>query len=168
MLRLLVMGIVFFVGSLLDCGIRTASPHASQPQSYSTVPAAFAPRFEAFDLFVDAGPTPLAAYQVSIRVTRGDATLVGIEGGEQEPFAAPPYYDPAALGQGRVIVAALSTEADLPAGRQRVARLHMQVNPGDRPVFETTVIAAGNRDGDRIDAIASVIPSKPIEEGSNP
>jgi hypothetical protein len=78
--------------------------------------------------------------------------LVGIEGGEGEPFKAPPYYDPAAMGQGRVILAAFSTDAAaaLPRSRSRVARLHVMIDglaANESPKYVTTLEVAADGEG---------------------
>src|SRR5262245_55404811 len=74
-------------------------------------------RFEAFDVYVDSGATPLAAYQLELKAT-GDVKAVGIEGGESAAFLDAPYYDPAALHgdqvREQIVIAAFSTSKDLP------------------------------------------------------
>jgi len=92
-----------------------------------TEPVAPAVRFEPVDVIVDAGNVPLGAYQFELAVEKGEAVIVGLEGGEHAAFKEPPFYDPAALAQSRIVVAAFSTDKVLPAGATRVARLHMQV-----------------------------------------
>lgn len=109
-------------------------------------------RFTTVDIYVDAGTTPLAAWQVEFAAEAGDVTVVGIEGGAHTAFRKAPYYDPKALKGGRVIVAAFSTKADLPVGRTRVARLHLQVSGAKKPQYVAKLQAASNRDGQRIDA----------------
>src|SRR6266545_6738696 len=73
-----------------------------------------APRFRVLDVILDAA-ADVAAWQVEIVARSGDARVVGVEGAGA-PFAAPPYYDPAALQQGRVVLAAFNTRAALVAG----------------------------------------------------
>jgi hypothetical protein len=106
-----------------------------------------APRFRTIPVEVDAG-APLAAYQVEI-TTGGQ--IVGVEGGEA-PFDAPPYYDPAALAGGRIILAAFSTERSLPPGRHRVAVLH--VREVGEPRTDIRLVAAADPNGRRVDAEA--------------
>src|SRR5690348_13106857 len=77
-------------------------------------------RFRPVHVYVDAGGTPLAAYQIEI-VVDGNAQIVGVEGGEHPAFALSPHYDPAALASGRIIIAAFNTGPDLPSQRTRVA-----------------------------------------------
>jgi hypothetical protein len=69
------------------------------------------------DVFVDPAGKPLAAYQLELRTTEADAQLVGIEGGEHKAFAHHPYYDPKALLEDRVVLAALDAGKDLPSGK---------------------------------------------------
>jgi hypothetical protein len=75
-------------------------------------------RFLTVDIFVDTKDKPLAAYQIEFSATNTVAKIVGIEGGEHPAFRDAPYYDPKALQQERVILAAFSTEPDnrLPTG----------------------------------------------------
>ena len=114
-----------------------------------------------------AGAATLAAYQVEIkadgtgqRPMPPDAkiTLVGVEGGEHAAFKDAPHYDPAALHEDRlkdrIILAAFNTGADLPAGKTRVARIHVQVE-GPELAFKVVVMAAATADGTKIDATAT-------------
>jgi hypothetical protein len=113
-------------------------------------------RFGHVDVFLDSAGESLAAYQCEITATAGDVTLVGIEGGDHAAFAQPPYYDPKALGQNRIILGAFSTGADLPRGRSRVARLMVQVTGAARPAFDATVQVAAAPDGKPTPATISV------------
>jgi hypothetical protein len=109
-------------------------------------------RFEAVDVFLDSGSESLAAWQVELRSTDEDVEIVGIEGGEHSAFADPPYYDPRAMNQRRVILAAFQTGNDLPIGRSRVARIHLLVKgPGSR-VWHSEVTTSANAEGRRIPA----------------
>lgn len=118
-----------------------------------------AARFVTVGVSVDAGPSRLAAWQLDIRgeIAGGEVELVGIEGGDAGPFAEPAFYDPAALAGRRVVLAAFSTAdpATLPAGRTRVARLHLRVTGGGEPNLTVEVIAAADAAGARIDATAA-------------
>ena len=93
-------------------------------------------RFQAIEIFVDSGEAPLAAWQIELTID--DATIVGVEGGEPDAWRDPPHYDPEALTGGRIILAAFTTD-EAPAGRVRVARLHVEAS-GD--AAERAVIAA--------------------------
>ncbi len=113
-------------------------------------------RFEAVDVYVDSGAKPLAAYQFELTATRGRAAIVGVEGGEHPAFQQAPYYDPAALQHDRIIIAAFSTGRDLPTGRTRVARVHLQVSGEEKPAYAVTLQAAATAGGARISATATV------------
>ena len=117
-------------------------------------------RFGHVDVFVDSGGASLAAYQCEITATAGDVTLVGIEGGEHAAFKTPPYYDPKALGQKRIILGALNTGADLPRGKTRVARLMVQITGATRPAYDAKVQVAGSPDGKPTAATISVSDSE--------
>ncbi len=119
-------------------------------------------RFEALDVFVESGATPLAAWQVEIKAT-GDAKLVGVEGGDGV-YKDAPYYDPAALHESqlreRIVLAAFSTaggEAGLPSGKARVARVHVQA--GGPVTYTVSLMTAGGADGTKIPARATASPA---------
>ena len=103
-------------------------------------------RFETVDIFI-AGDTPLAAYQIEV-IVDGQASVVGVEGGVA-PFVEPPLYDPAALAGGRIIIAAYDVVGALPAGRHRVATLHMHIAGGSVD-YRIAIQAAAGVDGRRI------------------
>lgn len=107
-------------------------------------------RFGWVEVFVDSGNAPLAAYQFELRANSGDVRIVGIEGGEHEAFSDPPYYDPAAMMKERVICAAFNTGNDLPSGRTRVARIHVQITGDIEPEYDTELTAAASADGERL------------------
>jgi hypothetical protein len=104
-------------------------------------------RFTAYDVVVDAAQ-PLAAWQVELRAA-GDAKIVGVEGGEPEVYAKPPYYDPAALEGGRIVLGAFTTGA-APQGRVRVARIHVQEKGA--PEWSSRLVAAAAPGGARFEA----------------
>ena len=84
-------------------------------------------RFAFVDAYVDSGDKPLAAYQFELTASGPGVALVGVEGGDAPAFADPPYYDPKANLQNRIIIAAFSAAADLPRGRTRVARVMVRL-----------------------------------------
>lgn len=113
-------------------------------------------RFEAVDVIVDSGNMPLAAWQFEIQSRSPGVEIVGIEGGSHQAFSDPPYYDPRAMNNDRVILAAFSTDEKLPTGRSRLARLHLQLEgPGPRN-FELNVNVMATPDGEKIPARASL------------
>ena len=112
--------------------------------------AAGGTRFTHVDVFLDSKADAMAAYQFEFAAEGGRATVVGIEGGEHAAFAKnPPYYDAAALGKNRVILAAFSTEKELPKGRSRIARIHLMIE-GPEPQFATKLVVAANAEGKKI------------------
>jgi hypothetical protein len=74
-------------------------------------------RFVAIEVYAQTDGKPLAAWQIEIQ---SDAKIVAVEGPKE-----PPYYDPAALQGGRIILAQFTTDPQPPAGRVFVARVHM-------------------------------------------
>ena len=111
-------------------------------------------RFDAIDVYVQTGDRPLAAYQLDLSAAKGDVTIVGIEGGQSEVFTAPPYYDPAAIQNDRVIIASFSTAAAdaLPRGKVRIATIHVQVVGNVQPEYDAKITVAATVDGAPIDA----------------
>jgi hypothetical protein len=117
--------------------------------------------FEALDIYVDSGAAVLGAYQLELKADAAQAKVVGIEGGERHrPYEQAPYYDPAAQNEDqlreRIVLAAFSTAAELPTGRTRVARIHVQVTGGAK--YEAVLTAAAEREGKRIEAKVEVVP----------
>jgi hypothetical protein len=114
-------------------------------------------RFQAVEVLVDSKDVALAAYQLDFTVTSGNAKIVGIEGGKHPAFAEAPFYDPKAIQQERVILAAFSTQpADkLPIGTTRVATIHLQISGADELKFETKLTTAASSDGNKITATIS-------------
>jgi len=118
-------------------------------------------RFAAYEVFVDSGAEPLAAWQLEIRAAKGDVKITGIEGGEHAAFRQPPHHDPKAIQRERVKLAAFSTAAAdrLPKGRTRVATVHVQVSGRVQPEFTVKVEAAANAGGKKI-SMEAVIKAK--------
>ncbi len=111
-----------------------------------------APRFRTIDITLETADS-LAAYQLEL-VAKGDVQLLAVEGGVS-PFDEPPYYDLEALGQRRVVVAALSATDVLPPGTHRVVTLHVR-EAGPTPEYSLTVQAAGDAGGNRVAAVAAL------------
>jgi hypothetical protein len=97
-------------------------------------------QFLAYDILIDSGAEPLAAYQIELKDTKSHARIVGIEGGEAGPYNEAPHYDPKAIQAERVIIGAFTT-ANAPTGKVRVARLHIMAE-GGTPDFATTITTA--------------------------
>ena len=135
-----------------------ASPAAlaKREDGFADTPSA-AVRFEYIDVYVDSGDMPLAAYQFELKDAAASIKIVGIEGGEHQAFATPPYYDPKALKNNRVIIAALSTADDLPTGKTRVATVHIQALTDTKPEISINLTVAGDVEGNETDAEASFV-----------
>jgi hypothetical protein len=167
MIRLASMAAIMFL-ALVALGQAPPAPRAAAPPTD-------APRFEAVDVYVDSGDKPLAAYQIELKADAAGVKAIGIEGGEAPAFRQPAYYDPAALHESqlheRIVLAAFSTGRDLPAGRTRVARVHVQVSGAgnQRPRYTIKLETAGTSDGSRIEAKVEAIPvgSTPKQPGDD-
>jgi hypothetical protein len=109
--------------------------------------------FRSISIEIDS-PTPIAAYQFEL-TAEGEAALVGVENGEHPAFAHAPYYDPQALGGGRVIVSAMNTGDNLPSGRTRICRLHFRQS-GDVQ-YQAKLIALADAEGQAIEAELFVV-----------
>jgi hypothetical protein len=125
-------------------------------------PAPAKARFRAVAIELEVGEEGLAAYQVELVVRSGEASIVGVEGGTAKGFTAPPYYDPAALYAGRIVLAAFNTKVRLEKGRHRVAVLHLR-EAGPRPAYALRVVAAAAPDGARIEVRAILVDVKGVE-----
>src|SRR5687768_3967666 len=82
---------------------------------------------------VDSAKAQLAAWQMEFKATAGQVEIVGIERGDNAEFHDPPYYDPAALKSNRIVVGAFNISDQLPAGKIRVARLHLHISGDQKP-----------------------------------
>jgi hypothetical protein len=115
--------------------------------------------FAAYDIFVDSKNVPLAAYQIEFAGPAKQVTITGIEGGEHDAFKTPPFYDPKAIQQERVILAAFNSAAPskLPTGKIRVATIHLQFKGPQRPDFVLTPHIAAGPEGKSISIKTSFI-----------
>jgi hypothetical protein len=118
------------------------------------VQAGAAPRFIAVDVWLES-PVPVAAWQFEL--ASPDAKIVGVENGESTAFRDAPYYDREAVERGsaeRLVVAdfSLAAPAALPAGRIRIATLHLLLEGTGEPAFDLELVTAVDHDGDPIDA----------------
>ena len=142
-----------------DSDVRLAEPPVQQVQieiPWLENVAQDVTRFEAIDVFVDSGNHKLAAWQLEVKSTASDVQIVGVEGGEHPAFAEPPYYDQRAMNNNRVIIAAFNTGGNLPSGRSRVARIHVQLRgPGAR-TWLAELTTAASADGTKIPAEISI------------
>jgi hypothetical protein len=115
--------------------------------------------FRVVDLFVDSGNQPLAAYQLSFACAAAGTKIVGIEGGEHSAFTEPPYYDPKAMQNNHVVVAAFNTgnSGRLPRGRTRIATIHVQTSASAERRYELKVEAAATPAGESMTVRAEAI-----------
>jgi len=112
------------------------------------------PRFAWVDAWIDSHGQPLAAYQFELKSSGGGVTLIGVEGGEHPAFTPPPYYDPKANLQNRIVIAGFNTGDDLPRGRTRVARVMVRVT--GKASYTATLQVAASSEAKPIDASISV------------
>lgn len=117
------------------------------------------PRFRPVDIFVTSA-RPLAAYQLELVVEAGEATLVGVEGGEHGAYRQPPYFDPMALMGDRIVLAAFSTASELPTGRTRVATVHVR-EAGAEPRYTVRLQAVADPQGKKLAAEVELVPRQP-------
>lgn len=117
-------------------------------------------RFAPLHIFLDSGNQPLAAFQFELKAAAGKPApakagvkIVGVEGGQHKAFKEAPYYDPAALANDRIIIAAFNTGRELPKGRTRIATIHLQIIGDAEPDYELKLTVAA-------DANAKEIPAK--------
>lgn len=109
-------------------------------------------RFAPLHIYLDSGNRPLAAYQFELKATAGQIKIVGVESGEHKAFKEAPYYDPAALANDRIIIAAFNTGRELPKGRTRIATIHLQITGDIEPEYELNLTVAADADGKEIPA----------------
>jgi hypothetical protein len=113
-------------------------------------------RFAWVDAFIDPLGQPLAAYQFELTAEGADVTLVGVEGGEHPAYVEPPYYDPKANLQNRIVIAAFNTGDDLPKTRTRVARVMVRVSRTGQPRYSAKLDVCASNDVKPINASISV------------
>jgi hypothetical protein len=109
-------------------------------------------RFAPLHIYLDSGIRPLAAYQFELKAVAGRIKIVGVEGGQHAAFKDAPYYDPAALANDRIIIAAFNTGSELPKGRTRIATIHLQIIGDAEPDYELKLAVAADADAKEIPA----------------
>ena len=125
-------------------------------------------RFTPVHIYLDPGGKPLAAYQFELvcsvpvrayspgednasrRHYERQIKIVGVEGGDHPAFKDAPYYDPAALMNERIIIAAFNTGADLPTTRTRIATIHLQITGDAEPQYEVSLTTAAGATGENV------------------
>jgi len=127
-------------------------------------------RFAPVHVYLDPAGKPLAAYQFALvcsvpvrayspadgednasrRHYERQIKIVGVEGGEHPAFKEAPYYDPAALMNERIIIAAFNTGSDLPTTRTRIATVHLQITGDVEPKYELSLTTAAGANGENL------------------
>ena len=109
-------------------------------------------RFAPLHIYIDSDNKPLAAFQFELKAAAGQIKIVGVEGGQHKAFEEAPYYDPAALANDRIIIAAFDTGSELPKGRTRIATIHLQIIGDVEPDYELKLTVAADADANEIPA----------------
>ena len=129
-------------------------------------------RFAPVHVYLDPAGKPLAAYQFELvcsvpvrayssadgednasrRHYERPVKIVGVEGGEHPAFQDAPYYDPVALMNERIIIAAFNTGADLPTTRTRIATIHLQILGDAEPKYELKLVTAADSNAEEVAA----------------
>jgi len=141
-----ILALILLAGSILMAPVIATQPEGP---TYQTVPPRV--RFVWLHVNVDSADMPLAAYQFELKATKGDVTIVGVEGGQHAAYKKPPYYDPAVLKkENRIIIAAFNTGNDLPAGKNRVASIHLMIEGEIEPEYKLDLTVAADPNGKKI------------------
>jgi len=140
------------ITSIILAGICFIIPVLAQQseQDYSTAQPGV--RFAPLHIYLDSGNRDLAAYQFELKAAAGQIKIVGVEGGQHKAFKEAPYYDPAALANDRIIIAAFSIGGDLPKGRTRIATIHLQIIGDAEPQYDLKLAVAADADAKEIPA----------------
>lgn len=125
---------------------------AQQAEHESPAPVRQKVRFAPLHVYIDTGHRDLAAYQFELKSVAGQIKIVGVEGGEHPAYKDPPYYDPAALMNNRIIIAAFNTGSELPRGKTRIATIHLQIIGDVEPQYELELTVSADADGHQIPA----------------
>lgn len=152
----------------------TLSPTIAEPPVVEDGPIAAGTQFATIDIAIDPRGNALGAFQFKLTSPDVSFTVVGVEAGEHSAFdhGRPPYFDPTALnGEGnRLVIAEYARPKlkadDLPREPVRVATVHVMFTGPlhEQPTINLTLTAAGDADGEAIDANVShtlQIPERP-------
>lgn len=134
---------VFFTILVVSCIMAPQVVRASKPLPTRV-------RFAPVHVYLDPAGRPLAAYQFELEATSGQIKIVGVEGGEHAAFKEAPYYDPAALMNERIIIAAFNTGSDLPTTRTRIATIHLQITGDAEPKYALSLTTAADANGENL------------------
>lgn len=132
----------------------------------------FESTFATIEVTIDPLGKPMGAYQFELASADASFVILGVEGGDHAAFdhGRPPFFDPVAV-QGvsdRLILAEYALpdlKADaLPTGPIVVARVAVMFEGNEQPEINLTLTAAGDADGQPIQANATsslLIPERP-------
>lgn len=111
-----------------------------------------AAEFAVYDVFLEPHGEPMAAYQLKISDQNSAVKILSVEGGEHKSYQNPPFFDPKAIQQNVIKLAAFATDpADaLPKRKTRVAALHVEINDDLKPRLVVAIEAAARPGGSRI------------------
>jgi hypothetical protein len=140
-LRALVMCVSALVALTSAASRQVAAPAAHIVNAQRDV------RFETRDVVIDPRGAILAAWQVRIADPSGRAQIVGVEGGDDAVYTAPPHHDPRALSRGEIVLAAFDTTHSGPSSTCRVARVHLAVTGPADVTFDITLEVAASPSG---------------------
>jgi hypothetical protein len=133
--------------ALVLLAVVSAAPRAATAPILQVPSAHGDVRFETRDVVIDPRGATLAAWQVRLVDPSGRVRIVGVEGGENAVFAAPPHHDPRALSHGAIVLAAYDTTDAGPTTSSRVARVHLAVTGAADVAFEVTLEVAASPAG---------------------
>ena len=134
---------------ITTCLVISVRAQQDQPNELSTEPDV---HFAPLHIYLDSANQNLAAFQFELKAVTGQIEIVGVEGGQHSAFKQAPYYDPAALANDHIIIAAFNTSRDLPTGRTRIATIHLQIIGDSQPEYELSLTVAANAEGQSIPA----------------
>jgi hypothetical protein len=141
-----------FLRTLILCALVLLAVVSAAPRAATAPSVPFSGvqrdvRFETRDVVIDPRGATLAAWQVRLVDPSGRARVVGVEGGEDAVYAAPPHHDPRALSHGAIVLAAYDTTHAGPLTSSRVARVHLAVTGAADVALDVTLEVAASPAG---------------------
>jgi hypothetical protein len=143
------MRLAAWIGVIVLLGAASVAGEAEPAPNAETAGSPFRP----LEVYVDSGKQQLVAYQIEISYDPKTVKVLSLEGGEPKAFKDAPHYDPAGMTQGKIVIAAFTTDhAKAPRGKNRLARLHLMVKGKATPKISAKLITAAKPGGKRIKA----------------
>ncbi len=139
---LLIIFVLFALPALVILNL-SSKVYASSAQKVTFFP---------LNIYIDSSSNELAAYQFELYTGNQQVKIVGVEGGDHAAFMEPPYYDPGALMNNKIIIAAFNNGDVLPKGKTRVATIHIQAPSDYESDFELSLTLAATKGGQKINA----------------